>query len=78
MKGKFVCFSPEIFVRINEKGVISSYPMKGTIDANIPDARRKLMNNKKEAAEHATIVDLIRNDLCMIANQISVSRYLPL
>ncbi|MBF1625557.1 MAG: aminodeoxychorismate synthase component I [Prevotella sp.] len=75
MKGKFVCFSPEIFVRINEKGVISSYPMKGTIDANIPDARRKLMNNKKEAAEHATIVDLIRNDLGMIANQISVSRY---
>ena len=33
------------------------------------------MNNKKEAAEHATIVDLIRNDLGMIANQISVSRY---
>ncbi|MGP1377718.1 MAG: aminodeoxychorismate synthase component I [Prevotella veroralis] len=75
MKGKFVCFSPEIFVRINEKGVISSYPMKGTIDATIPDARRKLMNNKKEAAEHATIVDLIRNDLSMIASKVSVSRY---
>ena len=33
------------------------------------------MNDPKEAAEHATIVDLIRNDLSMVANQVSVSRY---
>lgn len=31
----FVCFSPETFVRINE-GRIYSYPMKGTIDAQLP------------------------------------------
>ena len=75
MKGKFVCFSPEIFVRINEKGVISSYPMKGTIAATVPHASKTLLDNRKEAAEHATIVDLIRNDLSMIASKVSVSRY---
>lgn len=31
-KDAFVVFSPEIFVRINGT-LISSYPMKGTIDA---------------------------------------------
>lgn len=49
--------------------------MKGTIDASIPDAAQLLINDPKEAAEHATIVDLIRNDLSMVANQVSVSRY---
>ena len=75
LKEKFVCFSPEIFVRINEEGLISSFPMKGTIDATRPDAEKELMENKKEAAEHATIVDLIRNDLSMIAKQVRVKRY---
>ncbi|WP_291597116.1 aminodeoxychorismate synthase component I [Bacteroides sp.] len=74
LKDSFTVFSPEIFVRIHQ-GKISSYPMKGTIDASIPDASRLLMNDPKEAAEHATIVDLIRNDLSMVANQVSVSRY---
>lgn len=75
LKEKFVCFSPEIFVRINEEGLISSFPMKGTIDSTRPDAEKELMENKKEAAEHATIVDLIRNDLSMIAEQVWVKRY---
>lgn len=74
LKDSYTVFSPEIFVRIHQ-GKISSYPMKGTIDASIPDASRLLMNDPKEAAEHATIVDLIRNDLSMVANQVSVSRY---
>lgn len=74
LKDSFTVFSPEIFVRIH-KGKISSYPMKGTIDASIPEAAQLLMNDSKEAAEHATIVDLIRNDLSMVANQVSVSRY---
>lgn len=74
LKDSFTVFSPEIFVRIH-KGKISSYPMKGTIDASIPDAAQLLMNDLKEAAEHATIVDLIRNDLSMVASQVSVSRY---
>ena len=74
MKGKFVVFSPEIFVRI-EDGMIRSFPMKGTIDAKVPSAEERLMNDKKEAAEHATIVDLIRNDLSMVADKVSVKRY---
>lgn len=74
LKDTLVCFSPEIFVRI-EEGKIKSFPMKGTIDASLPDARRLLMNDGKEAAEHATIVDLIRNDLSMVSEQVTVTRY---
>lgn len=74
LKDKLVCFSPEIFVRI-ENGKIKSFPMKGTIDATLPDAENILMKDEKEAAEHATIVDLIRNDLSMVANQVEVSSY---
>ena len=74
IKDRFTVFSPEIFVRVH-KGKISSYPMKGTIDASSPCAAQILMNDSKEAAEHATIVDLIRNDLSMVAEQVSVSRY---
>ena len=40
--------------------------MKGTIDASIPSAAQLLMNDPKETAEHATIVDLIRNDLSRV------------
>ena len=74
VKDRFVCFSPEIFVRIHD-GCISTYPMKGTIDATLPDARRRLFEDKKEAAEHATIVDLLRNDLSQHATQVTVRRY---
>ena len=49
--------------------------MKGTINASTPSADRLLINDPKETAEHATIVDLIRNDLSMVAEQVSVSRY---
>jgi len=49
--------------------------MKGTIDAKVPDALQRIMSNKKEEAEHATIVDLIRNDLSMVANEVSVTKY---
>ena len=66
--------SPETFVRTKGR-VISSYPMKGTIDAAIPDAEEVIMNDPKEMAEHATIVDLIRNDLSLVAEQVEVKRY---
>lgn len=71
---QFVCFSPEIFVQIRGNR-IASFPMKGTIDAQLPDAEKRILNDKKEAAEHATIVDLIRNDLSMIAQKVWVERY---
>ncbi|EJX05982.1 para-aminobenzoate synthase component I [gut metagenome] len=74
VKDAFTVFSPEIFVRIHS-GMIYSYPMKGTIDASLPNAVQCLMEDEKEAAEHATIVDLIRNDLSMIADRVHVSRY---
>lgn len=74
IRNSLVCFSPEIFVRL-QNGIISSYPMKGTIDATIPCAKQQLMDNVKEKAEHATIVDLIRNDLSMVANHVNVARY---
>ncbi len=74
VNNRFVCFSPEIFVRINN-GKIASYPMKGTIDASLPDAEWQILNNPKELAEHNTIVDLIRNDLSIVAKKVKVRRY---
>ena len=58
-----------------ENGFIYSYPMKGTIDASLPDARERILADRKEEAEHATIVDLIRNDLSQVASEVTVSRY---
>lgn len=71
---RFVCFSPERFIKI-EKGVISTNPMKGTIDATCVDAESVLLNDFKETAEHSTIVDLLRNDLSMVADRVSVDRF---
>ena len=71
---KFVCFSPETFVTIHN-GVIRSFPMKGTIDAMIPDAEKVILNDPKETAEHYTIVDLIRNDLSMVSKNVRVERF---
>lgn len=71
---KFVVFSPEIFIRINDS-MISSYPMKGTIDASVPDAESVILSDEKETAEHNTIIDLIRNDLSIEARNVSVTRY---
>lgn len=75
MKEHFTCFSPEPFVRISKDGRIASFPMKGTIDATLPGAEQQLLSNEKERAEHATIVDLIRNDLSMVAQKVRVKRY---
>ncbi len=74
VKGEFLMMSPETFVTIHG-GTISSFPMKGTINAKIPDAENIILNDNKEKAEHATIVDLIRNDLSMVADNVRVERY---
>jgi para-aminobenzoate synthetase component I len=73
-KDKFVLFSPEIFVKIQD-GIISSHPMKGTISADIPEAETVILNDKKEFAEHTTIVDLIRNDISMISEKVWVEKF---
>lgn len=70
----FLVFSPESFVRM-EQGKIYSYPMKGTIDASKPNARHTILDDEKEKAEHVTIVDLIRNDLSLVADQVKVDRF---
>jgi para-aminobenzoate synthetase component 1 len=67
-------FSPETFVRI-ENGKIYSYPMKGTIDASIDNAEEIIINDEKEKAEHITIVDLIRNDLSIVAQDVIVEKF---
>lgn len=74
IEDELVVFSPEIFVQI-DGGIISSYPMKGTIDASKDNAQQKLLRDEKESAEHATIVDLIRNDLSLVAKDVRVERY---
>lgn len=73
-KDRFVCFSPETFVKIRA-GKIFSYPMKGTIDASVENAEEKILSDKKEMAEHFTIVDLIRNDLSRVARKVSVPKF---
>lgn len=71
---KCTIFSPEPFIRISDD-MIYSFPMKGTIDATIPDAVNKLLGNEKELAEHYTIVDLIRNDLNMVSMDVRVEKF---
>ncbi len=71
---KFVLFSPEIFVKIQTE-IISSHPMKGTILANVFNAETEILNNKKELAEHTTIIDLIRNDISMVADKVWVEKF---
>ncbi|MEQ6167830.1 aminodeoxychorismate synthase component I [Ekhidna sp. MALMAid0563] len=71
---QFVVFSPETFVKIRDNHIYS-YPMKGTIDASIPNAEQTILNDPKETAEHVTIVDLIRNDLSQVAKEVLVTKF---
>ncbi len=73
-KNQFLVFSPETFVKISG-GKIYSFPMKGTIDAAIRNAKEKILSDRKELAEHVTIVDLIRNDLSQVASEVKVNRF---
>ncbi len=74
VKNKFVCFSPEPFITI-ENDIIKTYPMKGTIDASLIDAKKIILENKKEMAEHIMIVDLLRNDLSIVAKEVKVEKF---
>jgi len=73
IKDRLVVFSPETFVTI-KGGKVSSYPMKGTIDANLKNAKQLLLDNDKETAEHYTIIDLIRNDLSIYSDEVRVEK----
>lgn len=74
VKDLFTSFSPETFVRI-QGSEIASFPMKGTLEINESNSEVDLRNDPKEKAEHATIVDLIRNDLSQVAFPIQVEKY---
>lgn len=74
VKDEFICFSPERFVEI-ENHTISTYPMKGTIDAYLPKAKERILADKKEMAEHVMIVDLMRNDLGIIGSDVKVEKF---
>jgi len=73
-KDQFVVFSPECFIKVIGDDIYT-YPMKGTIDATLDSAMDKLIGNKKEMWEHNTIVDLLRNDLSMISNKVTVEKF---
>jgi len=73
-KGQFISFSPEQFISI-ENDTICTYPMKGTIDASLPNAKEMILNNPKEMAEHVMIVDLMRNDLGRVGSDVRVESF---
>ena len=73
-KDEFICFSPEKFIEI-EENKIATYPMKGTIEAALPNAKEQILSNEKEMAEHVMIVDLMRNDLGMVGTSVQVEKF---
>lgn len=73
-KDNFLFFSPETFITISDN-TISTFPMKGTINAEIPNAEAILLADEKELAEHITVVDLLRNDLGIVAKNIKMEKF---
>ena len=73
-KDEFISFTPESFIKI-KGNTIYTFPMKGTIDASVLNAKDILLNDKKESEEHNTIVDLLRNDLAIVAENIKINRF---
>lgn len=73
---EFICFTPEPFVHISGTTMLTR-PMKGTIriEASEEEARQLLLDDEKELAEHITVVDLLRNDLGTLAQEVSVPSF---
>ena len=74
---KILSLSPENFFEV-QKNMISTYPIKGTINRSKNNAEDKilydkLLNSSKDKAEHLMIVDLLRNDLGKICEYGSVN-----
>jgi para-aminobenzoate synthetase component 1 len=69
--------SPELFLSLNDVGVITTRPIKGTRPrgaTELDDALLKgaLKNSEKDRAENLMIVDLLRNDLSRVCDVGSV------
>lgn len=71
---QFIVFSPECFIQIKDQKIYS-FPMKGTSSVHTNPSTETLLSDQKEQAEHATIVDLIRNDLSRVAFPVQVDSY---
>ncbi|UOO82683.1 bifunctional anthranilate synthase component I family protein/aminotransferase class IV [Uruburuella testudinis] len=69
--GWTLCFSPELFLKIDAGGLITTEPMKGTApilnDGQDEQRALDLQADPKNRAENIMIVDLLRNDLGKIA-----------
>lgn len=70
----FICFTPEPFIRI-ENGRIDTYPMKGTIDASLPNAKEILLNDEKEIREQKSMVALMQDELSSVADEVKVEKF---
>lgn len=73
-KDDFICFTPEPFIRI-ENGRIDTYPMKGTIDASLPNAREILLNDEKEISEQRAMVKLMQDELLGICDEVRLEKF---
>lgn len=78
---EIACASPETLVSVRN-GVVSSFPLAGTVPRGATDAEDKalvegLLKDEKELAEHDMLVDLARNDIGKIAEfgTLAVSEY---
>ena len=69
--------SPERFIKLNDKNIVESRPIKGTRsrDENLNQDSLNaidLITNEKDRAENIMIVDLIRNDLSKVCETGSI------
>ena len=69
LENQFICFSPEAFITVVGDTIFTT-PMKGT-----GRDREALLADAKEQAEHATVVDLLRNDLGQVATGVRIDDY---
>jgi para-aminobenzoate synthetase component 1 len=67
-----VSCSPELFLEKN-KFILKTQPIKGT-DTN-SNFDNKILKNKKEEAELSMIVDLLRNDLNTVSNNVKITKH---
>lgn len=70
---RYVCFSPERFAKI-ENRKISANPMKGTIDASLPNALQEILNDPKEVAELKATTQSVIKELSCVANSVYIKR----
>lgn len=74
IENEFLVSSPERFIKISNN-IIETFPMKGTSDTSNGECVNDLLNDEKESREHLMVVDLLRNDLAMVASNVRVNDY---